>query len=82
MKKKPSRRQSRGDLDTLRSEYDFSAGERGATAARYKRGTNVVVIHPDVLDVFPDSAAVNDALRALAAVIRQRRRPRSRRSSA
>jgi hypothetical protein len=65
------------DRDTMRAEYDFSAGKRGVTAARYAQGTNVVVVDPGVLDVFPDGAAVNEALRALAPVIRgrQRRRP-------
>jgi len=82
MKKKASRKRRTTDRDTLRAEYDFSGAVRGATVARHKRGTNVVVIDPDVLDVFPDSAAVNDALRALAAVVRQRRRPRTKRRSA
>ena len=35
MKKKASRRGRRSDRDTMRSEYDFSSGVRGATAARY-----------------------------------------------
>ena len=52
--------------DTMRPEYDFSRGERGATARRYAEGANLVAISPDVLDVFPDGAAVNEALRALA----------------
>ena len=58
----------------MKPEYDFSRAVRGATALRYAEGANVVVIDPDVLDVFPDSASVNEALRALAPVIRQRRR--------
>jgi hypothetical protein len=66
------------DQDTMRPEYDFSDAVRGATAARYAQGANVVVIDPDVLDVFPDGPAVNEALRALAPVIRQRRRVRGR----
>lgn len=82
MKKKTSRRQRHTDRDTLRPEYDFTGATRGATVARYRQGTNIVVIDPDVLDVFPDSAAVNDALRALAMVVRQGRRPRARRRSA
>ncbi len=60
------------DEDTMRPEYDFTEAVRGVTAARYAEGTNVVVIAPDVLDVFPDSASVNEALRALAPVIRHR----------
>lgn len=82
MKKKASRHRRDNDRDTLRPEYDFAGAIRGATVTRYRQGTNVVVIDPDVLDVFPDSAAVNDALRALAAVIRQRRRSGKRRRSA
>jgi len=54
----------------MRPEYDFSGAARGRTAARYAEGANVVVVGHDVLDVFPDSAAVNEALRALASVIR------------
>ena len=66
------------DRDTMRPEYDFSKGIRGTTAAKYARGTNVVVIDPDVLDVFPDDDSVNDVLRALATVIRRgKRRTRS-----
>ena len=58
----------------MRPEYDFSSGVRGVTAAQYAQGTNVVVIDPKVLDVFPDGKSVNETLRALAPVIRQRRR--------
>ena len=61
------------DRDTMRPEYDFSKGKRGVTAARYAEGSNVVVIDPAVLDVFPDGASINETLRALARVIRQRR---------
>jgi len=70
------------DLDTLRPEYDFSGAVRGATAARYARGANIVVVDPKVLDVFPDGASVNEALRALAPVIRRGRRGARRRRSA
>jgi len=65
-----------GERDTMRPEYDFSGAARGRTAARYAEGTNVVVVGHDVLDVFPDSAAVNEALRALAPVIRRQRKMR------
>ena len=65
----------------MRPEYDFSAGIRGATAKRYAEGSNVIVIDPDLLDVFPDEAAVNETLRALAPVIRKRRVARKRRST-
>jgi hypothetical protein len=54
------------EVDTMRPEYDFSKGVRGVTAARYAEGTNVVLLDPDVAQVFPDSRAVNEALRTLA----------------
>ena len=77
MKKKVSRRMPSVDRDTMRPEYDFSSGVRGVTAIRYAQGANVVVVDPEVLDVFPDSKSVNETLRALAPVIRQQRRRRS-----
>lgn len=46
-------------------DYDFSGGVRGKYAARYAQDTNVVVLSPDVAEVFPDSQAVNEALRTL-----------------
>jgi len=73
MKKTEARQKLDPDRDTMRQEYDFSKGVRGATAARYAQGSNVVVVDPDVMDVFPDSTSVNRALRALAPVIRQQR---------
>lgn len=50
-------------------EYDFSGGVRGKYAARFAEGANVVVLDPDVAEVFPDSESVNQALRALAEII-------------
>lgn len=43
--------------------YDFSGGVRGKYAKRFAEGTNVVVLEPDLMRVFPDSASVNHALR-------------------
>jgi len=71
---KVSHRDDPRERDTMRPEYDFSGAARGKTAARYAEGTNVVVVGRDVLDVFPDGTAVNEALRALAPVIRRRRK--------
>ncbi len=51
--------------EEMREHYDFSGGVRGKYAARYAEGANVVVLAPDVAEVFPDSAAVNEALRTL-----------------
>jgi uncharacterized DUF497 family protein len=75
MKKAKGKQQVRGaDRDTMRPEYDFSKGARGVTAARYREGTNIIVLDPELMDVFPDSEAVNEALRALAPVLRRRKR--------
>ena len=54
------------DKDTLRDEYPeelIRSGERGKYAKRYREGTNVVLIDPDLQKSFPDSDAVNRALR-------------------
>jgi hypothetical protein len=61
------------DLEML-DEYDFSSGVRGKYAKRYARGTNVVVLAPDVAAVFPDAQSVNDALRALVRIARKNSR--------
>ena len=44
-------------------EMDLSGGVRGKYYERYMRGTNVVLLDPDVAQVFHDSAVVNQALR-------------------
>jgi hypothetical protein len=56
--------------DDLRPQYDFSKGVRGKYAAEYRAGSNVVVLEPDVAEVFKTSEAVNEALRE---VVRKRR---------
>ena len=59
------------DPDML-DEYDFSEGVRGKYVDRFAKGSNVIVLDPDVAQVFPDSESVNQALRALAEIIRNR----------
>lgn len=54
------------DKDTLRDEYPedpIRSGVRGKYARAYREGTNVVLIDPDLHELFPDSEAVNRALR-------------------
>ncbi len=51
--------------DDLLPEYDFTGAVRGKYYERYRQGTNVVILDPDVAAVFKDSATVNDALRLL-----------------
>lgn len=72
MKKKTEKRARR---DGLRPEYDLSkleGGVRGKYAARYRAGTNLVLLSPDVAECFPDDRSVNAALRRL---IRVAKRP-------
>jgi len=61
----------------LRSEYDFvqmEGGIRGKYVERYRAGTNLVLLDPDVAQAFPNDEAVNDALRLLIQVA-QRQQP-------
>ncbi len=61
--------------DELRREYDLSklkGGVRGKYAARYRAGTNLVLLSPDVAEYFPDERSVNTALRTLIHVAKDR----------
>jgi hypothetical protein len=49
--------------DEMRPEYDLRGGVRGKYFAEYQKGTNLVLLAPDVAKSFPDSEAVNQALR-------------------
>jgi hypothetical protein len=60
--KKPSKKAPKREVVP---DIDFSGGVRGKYAARFAEGTNLVALSPDVAEVFPDSAAVNEALRTL-----------------
>ena len=55
----------------MKPEYDFSKGTRGKYAKRFGKGTNVVVLAPDVAKAFPDSDAVNETLRALTKIAKR-----------
>ena len=59
-------------IGEMRAEYDFSHGVRGKYAKKYAQGTNLVLLDPDVAKLFPDSKTVNDALRVLAKVAKQK----------
>lgn len=67
MKKAPEKN------NEMAQEYDFSRGVRGKYAGRYARGSNVVVLEPDVAKVFPNAKIVNASLRSLAKIIRRRK---------
>jgi hypothetical protein len=65
------------DSDELRPEYDFDYSK--AVRGKYykqllKEGANVIVLEPDLVKSFSDSAAVNEALRSLLDITRTTRR--------
>ena len=58
----------------LREEYDFSQmpnGVRGKYAEQYNEGVKLILLEPDVAEMFPNAKSVNDALRALSKIIQQ-----------
>lgn len=60
--------------EEIRREYkreDLGKGIRGKYFEDYKKGTNLVLLSPDVAAAFPDDASVNDALRSLMKIARQ-----------
>jgi hypothetical protein len=77
----PSSKSLRSSTDML-PEYDFSGGVRGKYTERYRQGTNLVLLDPDVAATFPDSASVNNALRLLADVAERQSRVTSKRKMA
>ena len=67
--------------DELRPEYkrsDFGALVRGKYVEPLRKSSNVVLIEPEVADLFPNAAAVNNALRSLAEIARRASTRRSR----
>ena len=68
--------------DDLRQEYDLSQLKGGVRGKYYRQaaaGTNLVLIEPDLANLFPDSESVNRALRLLADTDQAATRPRPRR---
>jgi len=59
------------EADEMRPEYDIRGGVRGKYFERYRQGTNVVLLQPDVAAVFRSSEAVNRALRELIEIARR-----------
>jgi hypothetical protein len=63
MKKKSNDEQN----DDLRPQYDLGqllpAGVQGKYAKRFREGTNLVLLAPDVAEAFPTAEAVNETLR-------------------
>ena len=56
-------------LDEMRPNYDLRKLKlvgKGIYAERYRSGTNLVLLEPDVREAFPDDESVNEALRVIA----------------
>jgi hypothetical protein len=67
----------------MRREYNLSQLQGGVRGKYYRRaaaGTNLVLIEPDLAKLFPDSEAVNRALRVLADAVRAATSSKRRRS--
>ena len=63
-------------VDDILPEYDFSRARPNKYASRYRKGSLVVTLDPEVAAVFSSAAEANDALRSLASIITaQRQRP-------
>jgi hypothetical protein len=63
--KKNAKQRRNGDM---RPEYDFASmkgGIRGKYYERYRKGSNIVLLDPDVAKAFPTEGAVNEALRGI-----------------
>jgi len=59
---------NRPEDDDLRPEYDFASmkgGVRGKYAARLRKGSNLVLLEPEVAAAFPSAEGVNEALRGV-----------------
>ena len=62
------KRDNRKSASDMSPEYDFASmkgGVRGKYVTRYRAGTNLVLLDPELAEAFPTDAAVNAALRAL-----------------
>jgi hypothetical protein len=72
------KRDNRISLNDVRPEYDFASmkgGIRGKYVKRYRAGTNLVLLDPEVAAAFPSDAAVNEALRAVLSIAKVVRTP-------
>ena len=72
------KRDNRKSLTDMRPEYDFASmkgGVRGKYVKRYRAGTNLVLLDPEVAAAFLSDAAVNQALRAVLSITKAVRLP-------
>ncbi|MGH9946345.1 MAG: hypothetical protein ACRD6X_04025 [Pyrinomonadaceae bacterium] len=63
---------NKNDDDDMLDEYDFSNGIRGKYVERLKNSNQVILLEPDVAEVFSDSESVNTVLRGLLPIIQKR----------
>ena len=69
---------NRKSTDDMLPEYDFDSmkgGVRGKYVNKYRAGTNLVLLDPEVAEAFPTDAAVNQALRAVLSISKVVRLP-------
>jgi hypothetical protein len=59
------------ESNEMLDEYDFTGGVRGKYVERLTKRKNVIVLEPDVAEVFTDSESVNQALRGLLPIIKK-----------
>lgn len=74
MSEKSMKKREMSERDTLRPDYagaDLGRGERGKHFSGFRAGTNLVLLAPDVAEVFPTPEAVNAALRSLITIAEQ-----------
>ena len=62
-------KKTKNEMEML-DEYDFSGGIRGKYVERVKNSRQVILLEPDVAEVFIDSESVNRTLRGLLPIIR------------
>jgi len=82
MRKTKKTRTGRVGVDDILPEYDFSHSRPNKYASRYAKGALVVTLDPDVAAVFGGAREANEALRALAGLIRSHKTRRPSRRSA
>lgn len=56
------------ELRPVYSREDLGLGVRGKYFESYQKGTNLVLLSPDVAKAFPTEEAVNEALRSLISI--------------
>lgn len=56
--------------DEVLPRYDFAGGVRGKDADRVRKNSNFVLLEPGAHEMFPDSASVNRALRAVGELVK------------